>query len=167
VRFPAHQTTYGLVRDSEWGQAAIPVADLRGTAIDLRMLSYEFVILEENGTSCEFAIDDIYWDSGVISAIGDGDVTVRRPALLANAPNPFNARTELRFTLPAAGAYEIAIFDMAGRRVSGWRATGAAGANAVTWDGRDAAGNAVASGVYCYQLRTGAGVASRRMMLVK
>ncbi len=67
VDFPANQTTYGLVRNGEWGQATIPVEDIRGELIDLRMLSYEFVILEVNGASCEFALDDIYWEGGVMS----------------------------------------------------------------------------------------------------
>ena len=73
VDFPASQTTYGLVRDGNWGQASIPINDIRGELIDLRMLSYEFVILEVNGVSCEFALDDIYWDGG-ISEILIGDV---------------------------------------------------------------------------------------------
>ncbi len=51
VEFPAYQTKYGLVRNGKWGQASIPVSDLRGTAIDLRMLSYAFVILEEHGSA--------------------------------------------------------------------------------------------------------------------
>ncbi|MBC8426236.1 glycoside hydrolase family 16 protein, partial [bacterium] len=104
VEFPAHQTTYDLVRDGEWGQASIPVSDLRGTAIDLRMLSYSFVILEEHGAACEFALDDIYWDGGSSTGVGDHNgVSGRRVNLHANAPNPFNARTELRFDLPEAG----------------------------------------------------------------
>jgi hypothetical protein len=72
VDFPANQTTYGLVRNGNWGQASIPVADIRGEFIDLRMLSYEFVILEVNGASCEFGLDDIYWDGGGAA----GSVTV-------------------------------------------------------------------------------------------
>ena len=28
------------------------------------MLSYEFVILEVNGASCEFGLDNIYWSGG-------------------------------------------------------------------------------------------------------
>ena len=72
VDFPASQTTYGLVRDGNWGQASIPINDIRGELIDLRMLSYEFVILEVNGVSCEFALDDIYWDGGISETlIGD------------------------------------------------------------------------------------------------
>ena len=36
------------------------------------MLSYEFVILEVSGASCEFALDDIYWDGGISETlIGD------------------------------------------------------------------------------------------------
>lgn len=74
VDFPAYQTTYGLVRNGDWGQASIPVNDIRGEFIDLRMLSYEFVILEVNGAGCEFALDDIYWDGGLCTDIVLGDI---------------------------------------------------------------------------------------------
>ncbi|MCF7919404.1 MAG: glycoside hydrolase family 16 protein [Candidatus Cloacimonetes bacterium] len=67
VDFPANQTAYGLVRNGEWGQAVIPIAELKGS-VDLSLLSYEFIILEENGTACQFAIDDIYWDGGGTTA---------------------------------------------------------------------------------------------------
>ena len=73
VEFPANQTTYGLERNGQWGQASIPVSDIRGTAIDLRMLTYSFVILEENGASVNFALDDIYWDAPITSTPGDFD----------------------------------------------------------------------------------------------
>lgn len=168
VSFPANQTKYGLVRDGQWGQAAIPVADIRGTAIDLRMLSYSFVILEENGTACEFALDDIYWDAGVVSAVGDGEATPgRKLALLPNTPNPFNAKTEIRFDLPLGGTYDIEIFDVAGRRVRTFAGVGSSGLNTVQWDGRDDGGANVGSGVYYYRLRTDGGVESRKMVLVK
>ena len=66
LEFPGGVTTHGLVRDGEWGQASIPISEIRGEAIDLRMLSYAFVILEENGANCEFGLDDIYWSGGGI-----------------------------------------------------------------------------------------------------
>ena len=152
VAFPANQTKYGLARNGAWGQASIPVADLRGTAIDLRMLSYEFVILEENGTACEFALDDIYWEAGVVSGVDDRGAAPGTIALLSNAPNPFIGSTELRFTLPATSPYEIGLFDPAGKRVMGFRGIGRAGANAVRWNGRDARGHIVGPGVYYYRL---------------
>ncbi len=67
VTFPANQSAFGLERDGEWGQATIPVADIKGN-VDLEILSYEFMILEENGIQCQLAIDDIYWDGGGASA---------------------------------------------------------------------------------------------------
>ncbi len=73
VSFPAFQTTYGLARNGQWGQASIPVSDIRGTAIDLRMLNYSFVILEESGTAATFAVDNIYWDAPVATLPGDFD----------------------------------------------------------------------------------------------
>ncbi|MFH2052498.1 MAG: FlgD immunoglobulin-like domain containing protein [bacterium] len=168
VSFPANQTTFGLVRDGQWGQAAIPVADIRGTAIDLRMLSYAFVILEENGTACEFALDDIYWNAGVISGVAEGDrVTDLRLENLSNTPNPFNARTEIRFELPAAGTYDLEIHDVAGRRITGFHGVGTAGLNTFSWDGRNDQGAVVSSGVYTYRVTSGRGSASSTMVLIK
>ncbi|HNT52476.1 MAG TPA: glycoside hydrolase family 16 protein, partial [Candidatus Syntrophosphaera sp.] len=67
VLFPANQTAFGLVRNGEWGQAVIPVSEIRGN-VDLEVLNYEFIILEENGTQCQFALDEIYWDGGGAAA---------------------------------------------------------------------------------------------------
>jgi beta-glucanase (GH16 family) len=164
VEFPAYTTTYGLVRDGEWGQAAIPVIDIRGLAIDLRMLSYAFVILEEDGAACEFALDDIYWDDGITTGVEEGGLADgRRLQLLSNVPNPFNAMTEIRFDLPAAGTYTLTIYDVAGRRITGFNGIGAAGINTLHWNGRNDHG----TGVYYYRLETGAGSATRTMVLVR
>ena len=63
VTFPANETAFGLVRDGEWGQATIPVEEVKGN-VDLEILAYEFIILEQNGTQCDFGLDDIYWAGG-------------------------------------------------------------------------------------------------------
>ncbi len=165
VTFPANTTAYGLTRNGEWGQASIPVSELRGTLIDLRMLSYEFVILETNGTGCEFAIDDIYWDSGTLAGV-DGPPAVAATSLLPAAPNPFLGSTELRFTLVESRPYALTVFDLAGRRVTELRGMGRAGANAVRWDGRDQHGRAADAGVYYYRL-AGAGSAVQRVVLLR
>ncbi len=167
VSFPAGQTTYGLVRDGQWGQASIPVSDLRGTAIDLRMMSYSFVILEEQGTACEFAIDDIYWDSGMVAPVDETQVPAELQVLQSNVPNPFNASTEIKFALPTGGTYELLIFDASGRRVRSFAGIGASGEQSVHWDGRDSGGRHVASGTYFYQLTAGNYQGTRKMALVK
>jgi beta-glucanase (GH16 family) len=167
VSFPAFQTTYGLVRDGEWGQASIPVSDIRGTAMDLRMLSYSFVILEEQGTSCTFAIDDIYWSAGVSTAVGDTPARYTPGVLQTNAPNPFNARTNLRFELADGGPYTVRVYDVTGRAVRTFSGVGVSGENVIQWHGRDDRGDEVASGVYYYQLQVGSFTQTRKMALVK
>ncbi|HER43574.1 MAG TPA: T9SS type A sorting domain-containing protein, partial [Candidatus Eisenbacteria bacterium] len=168
VEFPAYVTTYGLARDGEWGQAAIPVIDIRGLAIDLRMLSYAFVILEEHGTACEFALDDIYWDDGVTTGVEDGELAAGPGLrLFSNVPNPFNAITEIRFEMPEAGIYDLTVYDVAGRRVTGFSGIGEAGINTLHWNGRNDRGTGVGSGVYYYRLETGTGSATRTMVLVR
>jgi hypothetical protein len=132
------------------------------------MLSYPFAILEENGTAGEFALDDIYYDGGVTTGVEDGGLADgRRSRLLSNAPNPFNPNTKIRFELPVGGSYEITIFDVAGRRVAGFRGAGSAGENSVTWDGHDDAGRQMSSGIYFYSLEAGSYQATRKMTLVK
>lgn len=78
------------------------------------------------------------------------------PALaLAAAPVPMarGAGTTLRFALPEAGAVRLAIHDVTGRLVRVVQ-TGPLepGAHVSRWDGRDAAGNAAAPGLYFARL---------------
>jgi hypothetical protein len=132
------------------------------------MLSYPFAILEENGTPCEFALDDIYWGAGVASGAESGDLADgHRWGLRPNVPNPFSTRTDIRFELPAGGPYEIVIFDVAGRRVTGFRGVGTAGTNSVFWDGRDDAGSRVASEILFYRLEAGSYRETRKMTLIR
>lgn len=168
VEFPANQTTFGLVRNGEWGQAVIPVSAIRGPAMDLRMMSYSFVILEERGTACEFALDDIYWDGGLISAAGDDEAAApARQRLHAAVPNPFNAATSISFDLPTGGTYDVAIFDVAGRKVRTFTGVGAAGLNTVHWDGRDDTGRNVSSGTFFCRLQAGTHSETRKLTMVK
>lgn len=164
VEFPANTTKYGLVRNGEWGQASIPVIDIRGTAMDLRMLSYAFVILEERGVACEFAVDDVYYDGGEpVTAVAPG-ASAGTASVLASAPNPFTSGTELRFRLPADGPYALEVCDVSGRRVASFHGVGRAGANAVRWNGRDDGGQPVRAGVYWYRLVSGTPSASRKVV---
>ncbi len=85
-----------------------------------------------------------------VSSVPGAGVGAALPArLLPNAPNPFNPLTELRFALDAAGDASLDVYDLKGRLVRAFPAAPfAAGVHAVSWDGRDAAGRAVASGIY-------------------
>ena len=157
VNFPSDQTTYGLVRDGNWGQASIPVAEIRGEFIDLRMLSYEFVILEVNGASCEFGLDDIYWSGGgEILEISDFKNPLYQFELKNNYPNPFNPLTLIKYSLPSDGVVTITIYNMMGSRVKTLiNSFQKSGDNSVQWDATNNLGNKVPSGVYLYNIEAG------------
>jgi len=88
--------------------------------------------------------------------------------LAGNYPNPFNPKTTIRFDLPETQSVRLAIFDAAGRRVATLvDATLPAGYHDATWNGRDDAGRALASGVYFYRLEAGPLRETRRMLLLK
>jgi hypothetical protein len=93
----------------------------------------------------------------------------RDVALLPAAPNPFNPRTKIRFRLATPAQVSVSLYDLAGRRVrtltSGRRWD--AGSHALTWEGRDDRGQAVASGVYFTRLQAGAEVRTGRVVLAK
>ncbi len=76
-------------------------------------------------------------------------------ALQQNAPNPFNPRTTIAFSLDLPAHATLAVFDVRGRHVRTLLdADLPAGPHARLWDSTDAAGRPVAAGVYIYRLET-------------
>ena len=88
---------------------------------------------------------------------------------LAHAsPNPFNPATTLRFSLPAAGPATLKLYDVQGRLVRTLvDEHRAAGAHAVSWNGRDDTGRQVASGTYHARLIASDQISVRTLVLVK
>lgn len=89
-------------------------------------------------------------------------------ALHPVSPNPFNPRTTVRFDLAEAGPVRLGIYDTRGRRVV--TLVGgplAAGEYAQEWDGHDARGRAVSSGVYWARLEADGRAISRKLVLVR
>ncbi|MGH7495546.1 MAG: FG-GAP-like repeat-containing protein [bacterium] len=86
-----------------------------------------------------------------------------------NYPNPFNPSTTIRFEMPHFGPVRLEIYDLQGARVRTLIAheMKAAGIHTVTWDGKDALGKPVASGLYLYKLRAGSLLAVRKSLLIR
>jgi len=170
VEFPSGQTKYGLVRNGEWGQASIPIEDIRGQYIDLRMLSYEFVILEVNGAACEFGLDDIYWDGGGNVHIVDEDKNmISNHYLLGdNYPNPFNPSTNISYKVKESGVISLLIHDLRGNRINKLISEYKPRGNYfINWNGTDESGRFVPSGVYFYTMKTEKQIMTKKMILLK
>jgi predicted GH43/DUF377 family glycosyl hydrolase len=91
------------------------------------------------------------------------------PRLQQNRPNPFNPTTLIAYETPRAGTARIDVYDADGalvrRLVDG---PVSAGAHSTSWDGTDAHGRRVASGVYFYRyVFDGEIVRTRKMTVVK
>lgn len=89
-------------------------------------------------------------------------------ALLQNYPNPFNPTTTIEYTIPRANVVTVRIYDITGRMVQVFEnGLQEAGEHRVLWDGRNNAGQSVASGMYIYEIRFEGSVLARKMMLIK
>ncbi len=88
--------------------------------------------------------------------------------LLEPHPNPFNPTVTLAFTLAAPGRVRLEVFDLAGRRIA-TLANGhfEAGKQALSWNGRDGAGNPQASGVYFVRLAATGYTETKRLILLR
>jgi len=108
----------------------------------------------------------------VYIAGGPSGVSNNKPpahvTLEQNTPNPFNPTTSIAFSLPERMEVDLTIFDVKGRRVIALvQGAMPAGRTEIQWNGRDAAGRAVSSGIYFYRLRSGSNVQTKKMVLLK
>ena len=87
------------------------------------------------------------------SVIGDGAPVPSGFSLAQNYPNPFNPETKIEYSLDKSGQITLSVYSITGGLIrtldAGYRP---AGTYTAMWDGRDAGGRAVGSGVYVYQL---------------
>lgn len=83
-----------------------------------------------------------------------------------NYPNPFNPETWIPYQLASNVNVSLHIYDTQGRSIYS-KSIGyqKAGSHTAHWDGRNAAGEPVASGVYFYSIRAGNFHATRKMII--
>jgi flagellar hook assembly protein FlgD len=83
-------------------------------------------------------------------------------------PNPFNPETEISFSLPERSQVSLVIYNILGEKVKILvDQSMEAEVHTVRWNGKDEAGNSVASGIYFYQLTAGDLSLAKKMVLTK
>ena len=111
--------------------------------------------------------------NAVLSVRLDGIGQPQQNLLLQNYPNPFNPETWIPYQLSEDSPVSISIYDTTGRLVRtlslGFQSAGFYNSreHAAYWDGRNALGERVASGIYFYQLTTPSFQQTRRLVIVK
>jgi thermitase len=90
------------------------------------------------------------------------------PLSLDNVPNPFNLRTNIRFTLAAASEVNLSIYNLLGQKVITLvNRELPPGDHVITWDGNSSSGIPAASGIYFYRIEAGDIVETKKMLLLK
>ena len=109
----------------------------------------------------------------LLAALTRAEAPPRETVLLANYPNPFNPETWIPYELAEAAEVTVTLHASDGKRVR-TLALGQVPAGiyqsrsrAAYWDGRNAQGEPVASGVYFYTLQAGDFSATRKMVIRK
>jgi hypothetical protein len=150
--------------EGAWNQHTYDIDATADDSLVVRFRLYSDASLSADG----WFIDDVYLGP-VTAAVGDDGGS--RPfgfSLLGNRPNPFNAATEIEFELALPAAVRLDVYNVRGRRVRTLQeGTLPSGRHRVRWDGFDAGGQAVASGVYFYTMTTEGRTATRKMLLLR
>ena len=176
-----------LVSGTVWKAHSQPhVADLEGDGdLELTVTSFNdydgwvHMIPIPSGT---FNPDkgDTYWPryrrndhaTGLVPVKGASSIPVNQPprsrTFLSIWPNPFNPRTMINFECQDTGPVQLAVYDLAGRRVAllvdGWLESGN---HERVWNGCDITGRSVAAGQYLVRLKTRDGTDVQKVVLVK
>ncbi|MCP4633126.1 MAG: T9SS type A sorting domain-containing protein [candidate division Zixibacteria bacterium] len=109
--------------------------------------------------------DNYDWNSS--GSFGfEGDIPAALPSkyvLNGNYPNPFNASTVIKFSLPEESKVSLEVYNIAGQRMEllAYNAF-PIGDHEITWDA-----SKYSSGIYLYKLTAGDNVFTKRMTLLK
>jgi subtilisin family serine protease len=156
--------------ENQWTEV---VADL-GDYIDLTgQVVFRFVACDVNNPGLtEAGIDDFAIETflGIDTDVALSDEAARGARLFSSRPNPYTSgrgEVTVRFNLAQSERVEVKVYDLAGRVVA-TLADGrfSSGEHRLSWDGRGAAGEEVASGVYFCRLKSGSRVETSRLTIV-
>jgi formylglycine-generating enzyme required for sulfatase activity len=102
------------------------------------------------------------------SGVDDGSSAGARLSDCRGYPNPFNPKTEIRFTLSRSCHVLARVFDAAGRGVATLHEGElAAGDHRLAWNGADDAGRAQPSGLYVCRVEADGELASPKLLMLK
>ena len=122
----------------------------------------------QGGKSYDYTLAVVLTDRELVSPVIRAEAMAYTVALHQNTPNPFNPSTTISFTLAEREVVTLSIYDVEGKRVRTLvDGTVGEGRHEYIWNGRDARGGSVGSGVYFCRLTAGKQSVSRKMVLLK
>lgn len=153
------------------GGGELALLEFRGLAVGASALTFtQDRVRDANNTELDYStsLGDSLFVFSDLTPVEEPPVAPTALRLLGNTPNPFNPSTLISYELPAAGRWQVAIYDAQGRLqrtlADEWQL---AGRRELRWDGRDDAGAALGSGLYLVRVSGPTGRASGKLLLLK
>ena len=131
-------------------------------------LSFPLYHMELSGskTMAAYVFGSLFGESSPVE--DDTAPSLVGPLIFSNHPNPFSSQTSISFRLPVPGAASLKIYNLKGQLVRILLDdTLVSGAGSVDWDGLDASGRRVASGVYLVRLTQSGRSGVRKIVVAK
>ncbi len=155
-------------RENQW----IELKSKTGTTEDLYLSIYVMVygtLMPLQGWADNFTITKGTLEWPEVDAIPESpSQKVTEFRLFQNHPNPFNATTQISYSIPACSRVSLTIYNLRGEEVAtlfeGYQNPGT---HTVKWDACYSNGHPVSSGVYFYRLKTDNYVTTRKLLLMK
>jgi flagellar hook capping protein FlgD len=131
--------------------------------IECSATDYETFIVED------FAIEeDVVLNFQLTPNVSSDNILNLSTLLQTNMPNPFNPETTIFYSLEETSEVSLEIYNVKGQKVKQLvNSQIAAGQHSIIWDGKDDAGQSVASGVFFYKMTVGDYSSVKKMMLLK
>jgi hypothetical protein len=153
-------------------------ADLSRKAVTKAGDRLEVTVMDAGGSvvsgplTHEVGLDEIR-DAVASVRLRLGEIIPAESVLLQNYPNPFNPETWIPYYLSKADSISIRIYSAAGQLIRtldiGYKDAGVyiSRSKAAYWDGKNEAGEEVASGIYFYSIKAGEFSSTRKMVVKK
>jgi len=147
---------------------------------DGKLVEIEFEVLTDDVSPLTFKMVELYNHDALPlntkftnKQFGAWTIAPDYSALLQNYPNPFNPETWIPYQLHESGEVAIKIHNVTGELVREIRLGYKPAGQYITkdmsayWDGKNEAGESVASGIYFYTIQAGEYSATRKMIIMQ
>jgi len=165
-KYKTTTVSYDNLADTTWEDANIPEYDPEsGNLVYYWLYAYDDVSqISQSSETLAVCMKPGFEPPKVYAG---GDIP-NKIELSPNFPNPFNASTEIKYSLPFEHKVSITISDILGRKIRILvNENQQPGYKSVIWDGRNDNGETVSSGIYLYRLAIADMVITKQMTLLK
>ena len=136
---------------------------------DFSVIIDQLGIVRYKGAGVDVSLITSWLDNLLLTSVDENESIMPEGINLEqNYPNPFNPITKIKFKIENSQHVNLEIFDITGKLIRKLIDNNMnAGSHELFWDGRDAKGNHVHSGIYFYSLRSGKDHLSKKMTLLR